>query len=91
MIKNKDPWAQRIPPGLTFSFALGTHFRSFFVSFFGSFFDVIFGSKMGHFWDPKCAQMSPNGAQQMCLHNDVSKNQFLVATCPILDLFNPRG
>ena len=66
-------------------------FAHFFVSNFGSIFDVVFGSKMGHFWGPKCAQMSPNGAQQMCLHNDVSKNQFLVVACPILDPSNPRG
>ena len=45
---------------------------------------------MGHFWTPKCAQMSPNGDPQMCLHNDVSKNQFLIIFCPIFDLVNTR-
>ena len=45
---------------------------------------------MGHFGNPKYAQMSPNGDPQMCLHNDVSKNQFSVIICPIFDPFNTR-
>ena len=72
------------------SLTLDTHFRPFFDPNFGSIFDVVFGSKMGHFWNPKCAQMSPNGDPQMCLHNDVSKNQFWVMFCQILDFFNTR-
>ena len=65
-------------------------FSFFFVPNFGSIFDVVVGSQMDHFWSPKCAQMSPNGDPQMCLHNDVSKNQFLVILWPIFDLVNTR-
>ena len=85
-----SPLALRIPPGGSGSPTLDTHFRPFFVSNFGSIFDVVFDSKMGHFWNPKYAQMSPNGDPQMCLHNDVSKNRFSVIICQIFDLFNTR-
>ena len=70
---------------------LGPSFSSFFGLFFRLIFDLVFVSKLGHFWSPKCAKMPPNGRQQMCLHNDVSKSRFLVVICPILDPSNPRG
>ena len=51
-------------------------------------FDIWSGC--GHFWYPKCAQMSPNGDPQMHLHNDVAKNRFWVSICLIFDPFNTR-
>ena len=71
-------------------FFLETHFRPFSALNFGSIFDVVLGSKMTHFWSPKWTQMSPKGDPQMYLHNDVSKSQFLIVFCSILDLVNRR-
>ena len=56
----------------------------------GPIFDFVFGSNMDHFWDPKCAQMRPNGDKKMKFHNDLTKIQFGVVACPILGSNNPR-
>ena len=87
---HRVPLALRIPPAGSPQLTCGTNFRIVFVPLFGLIFDVVFGPKIDHFWNPTCAQMSPNDHPQMCLHNDVSKNRFSVIICPMFDLFNAR-